>query len=327
MPLVAVRSTRFIAGCTLFAVVAAIFFLFLMQPLGVEAGPRTFSVYPGDRFRDIADRLAREGFIRSSASFKLLALFGGVTSDLKPGDYVIESGERSGTILLRLVRGPEREATVVIPEGASVYDINDILSKAGVLAAGSLVERVHAQGIEGKLFPDTYKFFYRSTPAAVIRTFLDNFARKAAPLLSSDPEKMKEQLILASLIEREVPDHTDRRIVAGILTKRLDAGMGLQVDATICYIKRARNPVAPYDGCHPLAPLDFKVDSPYNTYLYKGLPPEPIGSPGLSSLRAVLSPIATRYWFYLSDPVTKKTIWSETFEEHSNNRNEYLLKR
>lgn len=286
-----------------------------------------FSVRAGERFRGIADRLEQEGFIRSSVSFKLLALFGGMMSDVKPGDYVIGPGERSGSILLRLVRGPEREATVVIPEGASVYDIDDILSRAGVLTAGSLVERVHTQGIEGRLFPDTYKFFYRSTPEAVIKTFLDNFARKAAPLLSSDPKEMKGQLILASLIEREVPDHTDRRIVAGILKKRLNAGMGLQVDATICYIKRAQNPAAPYNGCYPLTPLDFKIDSPYNTYLYKGLPPEPIGSPGLSSLQAVLSPIATRYWFYLSDPVTKKTIWSETFEEHSNNRNEYLLKR
>jgi UPF0755 protein len=128
--------------------------------------------------------------------------------------------------------------------------------------------------------------------------------------------------VLASLVEREVPLAEDQRRVAGILEKRLAVGMPLQVDATICHIKKIR--AGSSVGCYPLSPLDFAVDSPYNTYLHMGLPPQPIGNPGIQAIMAVLDPLPSRYWYYLSDPATGKTVWSETLDEQEANRVKYL---
>jgi UPF0755 protein len=106
------------------------------------------------------------------------------------------------------------------------------------------------------------------------------------------------------------------------MKKRMNVGMKLQMDATLCYMKEvvAQAPLP----CYPLTSLDFKYDSPYNTYLYKGLPPGPIGNPGTSSIRAALNPRPSPYWFYLSDPLTKRTVFSETLDEHEDNRVKYL---
>ena len=129
-------------------------------------------------------------------------------------------------------------------------------------------------------------------------------------------------LTAASLLEKEAPSFKDRRLISGILYKRLKAGIGLQVDATLTYAKcggaflTCDDPKV-YRG-------DTSYSSSYNTYLYKGLPPGPISNPGLEAIRAALEPLESGYWYYLSDPKTKKTIFSRTLEEHNENRAKYL---
>jgi UPF0755 protein len=138
--------------------------------------------------------------------------------------------------------------------------------------------------------------------------------------LDRDAGNFSRNLILASLLEREVSDFKDRQIVAGILLKRLGVGMPLQVDATICYIKKSEG----QEDCYPLQPADFKKDSPYNTYVNRGLPAGPIGNPGRAAIEAAMSPQKSAYWYYLSDPETGKTIFSETLDTHAANRVKYL---
>jgi UPF0755 protein len=150
----------------------------------------------------------------------------------------------------------------------------------------------------------------------VIGRLEENFRKKAAPLLALDPGKERENLILASLIEKEVPDSDERRLVAGILKKRLSYEIPLQVDAAFCYIKKP--------PCHPITAEDLTIDSPYNTYKYKGLPPGPISNPGEDAIRAVINPMPSDYWFYLSDPETRRTIFARTLDEHRQNRVKYL---
>jgi UPF0755 protein len=157
----------------------------------------------------------------------------------------------------------------------------------------------------------------------VVGEFTDNFNVKALPLLNADSKNAQRDLILASILEKEVPSSTDQKLIAGILLKRLAAGMPLDVDATVCYAKLLENP-SPAASCYPLTALDFKIDSPYNTYLYRGLPPGPIGNPGVSAIVAAIDPVSSPYWYYLSDPKTGKTIFAKTLDEQTQNRVKYL---
>jgi UPF0755 protein len=316
---------------------AAGIFLFALAlrpaaPAGAEF--LKFTVSPGDGFWETSARLEAAGIIRSAFAFRAIALASGAAPRLKPGEYLLNPAAGAWEIISELVAGANREVRVTIPDGASVYLIDKILSDAGVLEKGKFQNYVFSlpEKVEGRLFPDTYRFFSGSSPAEVFRKLSENFAAKALPVLSGEtglsgsgapgPDKAEENLILASLLEKEVPDGEERRIVAGILLKRLAAGVPLQVDAAICYVKqRLRSEYVP---CYPLSPDDFKLKSAYNTYLNRGLPPGPIGSPGLDAIRAAMSPVKSPYWYYLSDPATGKTIFAETLEEHAANRARYL---
>jgi len=205
---------------------------------------------------------------------------------------------------------------VTIPEGATVAEINQLLTEKGVLAGESLPPE-----LEGFLFPDTYEFFLPSSAQTVELKFLDNFNRKARSLLPPDigEEALGQVIIKASLVEKEAPNSADRRIIAGIIEKRLAKNMPLQIDASLCYAKQQST-------CWPITDEDKKFDSPYNTYLYRGLPPGPIANPGEDAILAVLNPQPSPYWFYLSDPQSKKTIFAKTLDEHNKNIFQYLKK-
>ena len=204
------------------------------------------------------------------------------------------------------------KAVVTVPEGATVADINELLRKAGVLTEDL------PQSLEGYLFPDTYEFFVPSNIETVKARFAENFNKKVRVVVPEglSEEDLKEILIKASLIEKEVPDSSERRIVAGIMMKRLKNNIPLQMDASLCYGKQS--------SCLPITESDKKTDSPWNTYLHKGLPPHPIANPGVDAILAAIDPADTPYWFYLSDPKSKKTIFSETLDEHNNNIVKYL---
>ncbi len=297
-----------------------------LRPVSAQGGntqPYSFEVKSGEGFREIVGDLKTENLIRSRTAFYALSFFTGSVSKLKPGVYQLRDTMSSGEIMDELVSGSHREVTITILEGASVYDIDKLLSGAGVLTPGSLAALNKQENIEGTLFPDTYKFFADSDARDALKKFEDNFGIKAAPLLAADRKNWGSNLILASIVQKEVPNRNDEEIVAGILGKRLAAKMPLQVDATICYIKEA---VSPSGGgnCYPLSPLDFKIDSAYNTYLYGGLPPGPIGNPGVVAIQAVLHSKSSPYWFYLSDPKTGKTMFARTLDEQSRNKAIYL---
>jgi UPF0755 protein len=316
-------STAVILSVLLLA--AAYFFDGLKPVSGFASDPIDFRVDAGDGFFKICGGLAGENLIKSKSAFELLAILTGSAGKLKPGLYRLSQSMSGGEILDYLVSGSRREISVTIPEGASVYEVDKILSDAGVIEVGSLVNLAKKENLEGRLFPDTYNFFTGSNANSVAEKFFDNFRDKAWPILAKSPANATSALILASLLEREVPGLEDQKIIAGILQKRLKAGMPLQIDATICYVKEAMA----YPGntaCYPLTALDFKLESPYNTYLYAGLPPGPIGSPSISAITAALNPKSSPYWFYLSDPTTHKTIFSQTLDEQEQNRVKYLLK-
>ncbi len=288
-----------------------------LRPPKSQSVPISFEIKSGDGFRTVSRGLERDGVIRSETALIVWAGLTGNLQNLKPGIYALPPGSAAPDILRQLVSGP-RPVRVTIPEGLTAYETDNLLARAGITSPGDFAQLVLAQNIEGQLFPDTYDFFQRSAAADIVRQMQDNFHTKTKTVLDSSKTGNSHWLILASLLEKEVPDREERRIVAGILEKRLRVGMPLQVDATVCYLKELR---AGRDvPCYPLTPDDFKVDSPYNTYVKPGLPPGPIASPGLLSLQAAREPIESPYWFYLSDPQTKLTVFAKSFEEHKQNR-------
>ena len=306
-------------------IVLSAIFLFPLNPAtqGVSQ-TQDFEIGEGEGFLSISHRLKDGGFIRSVYAFELLAFITGSADEFKPGVYAINPSRGSFDILKELVAGPHREVSVRIYEGASVYEIDKLLEGLSIIEKGKLVNLAAGKKLEGRLFPDTYRFFKKSGAEDIAKKFLENFSVKTAGMFEGyGEEDIKDILIMASLVEKEVPRHEDRKIVAGIIKKRLKVGMPLQVDATICYIKRIRE-YPELNGCHPLSRLDFGIDSAYNTYLYKGLPPGPIGNPGVSAISAVIDSSPSSYWFYLSDPETQATIFSGSLDEHNDNRAKYL---
>lgn len=284
--------------------------------------------------KEIASQLQQKSLIKSIGVFKFYSLMSGQARLFKPGIYELSRDMTLPQIVTVLNRGNHEDVKVVIPEGLSIRDIETILQERGVLAEGDNFEKVvlsdwfgtypflnNQISLEGFLFPDTYLFRINSSLDDILTKFFDNFEVKAWPLLENE-NKAYERLILASLLEKEVVDFNDRRLVAGIILKRRQNNWPLQIDATIAYAKCEGR----FLGCEEILvrKSDLKIPSPYNTYEKLGFPPTPIGNPGQAAIKAALSPQSSPYWFYLSSTKTNQTIFSKTLEEHNNNRNKYL---
>ncbi len=309
------------------------YFFYGLQPSAAKSGSAVFEIAKGESFREIGARLSQEGLIKSITVFKLYSLLTGKAGRFQPGAYVLTDAMSVPQIVGAFTSGGANVTGVTIVEGTTLKDVDAALATAHVLASSTLEHYDFAafkatypflQGatsLEGFLFPDTYQFEIDSTPDAVVKRFLDNFEEKAWPVLSGD-KAWYQKLILASYLEREVAADEDRRLVAGILLKRIALGMPLQLDATVSYAKCA----GAWQTCGDLTleKPDFKIASPYNTYLHAGLTPTPIGNPGLSSITDALNPEKSAYLYYLSDPKTKATIFAKTLTEQNQNQARYF---
>ena len=306
---------------------------FSTNPVAKNSVSRLLEISPGTSFSEITERLKKEGLIRSKTIFKIYSLLTAQAHQFKPGRYILETDISIPELARILTKGP-LEISVAITPGMTVKEIDDKLSSLNIIRPNDLVNLdinffkndypwlSEAKMLEGFLLPDTYRFFSDSDINLVIHKFLDNFEIKALPFFEGS-DNILDKLILSSLLEKEIPDYEEKKIAAGILLKRLKTGMPLQIDASLVYAKCSGR----FFGCLQLTETDYKIDSPYNTYLYPGLTESPITNPGLESIKSVLNPEKTDYWYYLSDPKTKKTIFSETLDEHNNNRAIYLLRK
>ncbi len=326
------RRTAVLTAAGIGALVLSVLFFTLRAPVGEAV--REIEVLHGASLDEIAELLKEKRVVRSDAVFKLYAFLSGGAHRIQPGLYRFDPGTRIPSVVRRLIAGPP-EVQILIPEGKSLRDIEAIFVRLGFLREGDLsnfppasLEEEYpflkkARTLEGFLFPDTYRILSGSSPEAIVRKFLDTFKRKAFdPIFLGDSSGRGwyDDLIIASLVEREVSDPEDRRLVASILRRRLTIGMALQVDATVAYAACR----GLFDGCPPLTREDFQISSEFNTYARRGLPPAPIANPGEEAIRSVRNPLPSNFFYYLSDPKTGKTIFSETFEEHDRNRARYL---
>lgn len=317
------KKKIFILGFILPILLIALFLNYKISPVSGSADYFTFSISKGDSLDAVATRLGDGGVIRSPLAFKVLGFMTGASTKIQPGRYELSPHLSAPVILNKLSRGGNGSISITIPEGLTIYEVDNILSDASVIKPGELVSFSKKEKIEGRLFPDTYKFLPDTKIDEVVDVFLANFNKKAMPILTRDLKNLEINLTLASILQEEIPDPEEQKIASGILKKRIAAGMPLQVDSSICYAKRAKL-AKNWSSCYPLTSLDMKINSPYNTYLYKGWPPGPIASPGLSAVLAAVEPADSPYWFYLSDPLTKRTVFAEDLEDHNRNITTFL---
>jgi UPF0755 protein len=302
--------------------------------------PTTFTVTDGENASQVADALAAAHLIGAAWGYRLYGWFDRSVSRPKPGDYELRPGMSYHDISRELALGPaRREIQVRVIEGHTVDQLADQLQAEqgiAVTTTESLIGRSANRAsfdpalrdsypflknlpgnrsLEGYLFPDTYRVWGDQLPDALIRKQLDEFsARFATSTVSAKIAPLKtldDVVILASIVEAEVPNDDDRRIVAGIFLNRLNAGIALQSDATLSYVTGSDRARASTE--------DLNLDSPFNTYKNRGLPPAPINSPGASAIQAVLDPVPNDYLYFLTDK-TGKVYYAKTLEEHNANR-------
>lgn len=341
------RALFFVAGLflLLFLVGACLVYeIYLSHP--AFRGTKEITIAQGLGSRKIGALLKQEGVIGSKWAFVAYVWLRGEASSLKQGRYTVVDTMTISEVARDLVAGMSREQIITIPEGWDTRDIAAYLDVEGFAAevetlrffasssgatAGRfsyLSELPQGVGLEGYLFPDTYRIFSGATLEDITARMLENFDRKLTPDLREAIARQKKSIFeivtMASLIEKEVRRDEDRAIISGILWKRFAAGMPLQVDATITYAQ-AQNAKRKIQNNGRIFLEDTKIDSPYNTYRYPGLPRGPIANPGLSAILAAIYSKASPYLYYLSTP-DGHTIFSRTLEEHNIAKAKYLNK-
>jgi len=296
------------------------------SPASTTPSWRLVDVPPGARLTDLADRLQNQGIIRSKVCFLAAARISGESNYLQPGQYRLSPSMSPMNILDDLAKGMVATEWVVIPEGSSLRQIGLILEKHhlanqrrfdAALRHGVSVYRrplhLTASTLEGYLFPDTYKIPRTMNEAAIVKLMVERFKQvKVERLLPTIKKKTNglsfaDTMILASLVEKEAAKNEERAHIAGVLLNRLRGGIKLQCDASIEYI-------LPQHKAH-LTHQDLAINSPYNTYEHRGLPPAPICCPGLDSIEAALRPQATHDMYYVATP-DGYHLFSKTLAEH-----------
>jgi len=330
-------------------IITAVSFLFLVLALAVFVWegiyvPKTpgfketkiFSAKKGEGTKQISINLEKQGFIKYGFLFRLYALTRGVADKLQAGDYLLSPSMAMPEITKKLVSGDIVREKIIIIEGWNIRDISFYLEELRAAKAADFSTLVNSArdfsgdfdflsskpeilSLEGYLFPDTYEIQKGESTEELVRKILKNFGEKLTPELREEIKKQDktifEIITMASLVEKEVKTLEDKKLVSGVLWKRLENGMPLQVDATISYITGKKNA--------KILIADTQIDSPYNTYKYRGLPLGPISNPGLDSIVAALYPQESSYWYYLSTP-EGQTIFSRTLDEHNQARAKYL---
>jgi len=311
---------RLRVNIAVFGLVAISFFCFtfLYSPNDFPVGAIVI-IEEGLSLEQIANSLQEKKVIKSSYAFSGLVRTFLSDKGVMAGSYFFEDKCSILKVIERVTIADYgiEPTKVTFVEGSTIYDVANIMKKK--FSRFDTEEFLEiAQGEEGYLFPDTYYFLPNVTPQAVVTTMKDNFIKRISEIsdkLAKFDKDMDDVVIMASLLEKEARTLETKRMIAGILWRRIEIGMPLQVDAVFPYIIGKNT--------YQVSLEDLKVDSPYNTYINKGLPIGPIANPSLWSLLAAVTPIKSNYLFYLSDR-SGNMHYGIDFEQHKSNRYLYL---
>ena len=331
----------------LIVVFTSLFYFFYKRSIDSSVtedySPINFSIEKGDAVSLISRRLIENNLISSELYFKVYLWQNKSDKMLQAGDYILSPNMTMKEIVNFFIKGDVvlAEKDVKIIEGWDLKDIafsfeeNNISNSEDFLKLietpvnkwvfdfnkpNFLNDIPEGHDLEGYIYPDTYRVYNNASVSDVLKKALDNFDVKLSQEMKDEirnqGKSLHDVVTLASIIEKEVISDEDKKTVAGILLKRIDIGMRLEVDSTINYITGKNDPGATY--------LDLEIESPYNTYRNYGLPPGPICSPSISSIEAAIYPKESPYLFYLNRQDTLETIFSKDYNEHLRNKNKYL---
>lgn len=273
----------------------------------------------GQSLTSISKEMKEHGVVRSSIVLRSTMILLGGERNISAGMYEFNKRQNVIQVGKRIVRGDFGyiPVKVTIPEGSTVFKVAEIIHEKI-----PSIDQEHFLSLilkkEGYLFPNTYFFPPKASPEIVVEMMQALFNKKVKHFeggIAASGRLKEEIIIMASILEGEVQTHEDRKMVADLLWRRISLGMPLQVDSTLTYITGKSSA--------ELTLKDLKMDSPYNSYIHKGLPPTPISNPGIDSIEAALYPTSNQYLFFLSDK-DGITHFAKTHEEHVRLKNKYL---
>ena len=311
-------------------------YIYFGKYITINGGDNYIIFKKNSTLEQVAKQLQEKNIVKSQDAFIYYAKAKGLKRSIEGGNFIIEPNTKLNDLIIRLKAGKSEFSVITIPEGHTLYQIaskleeNKLVKKEdmlkeelNILKANTLIlsKKDVFYDLEGYLFPDTYYFPNDAKKGEVINIMVDRFKlvftdkyKARAKELAFD---VNEVVTIASLIEREAANDSERSRIAGVIHNRLKIGMPLQVDAAVIYAntKGEKNIDKVYYNT-------LKIKSKYNTYLYKGLPPGPIASPGKPSIEATLYPEKNDYLYYVAKG--NGHVFSKTYEEHLINVKKYI---
>jgi len=306
---------------------------FIHSPLAVGQQSVTYVVKSGYTLKKISTDLAKLGVLSKPKWFEMLARLDNVSTRIHAGEYDISSGTTPTQLLDMMVNGTVKLHKVTIIEGKTFDEVLKVLNATQSLS--DLLKDKNGQQImshlgkpkqnpEGRFFPETYRFPIHTKEITILQRAYSEmekhleseWSQRAPATWYHTPT---QALTVASIIEKEAGNAQERPLIAAVILRRLRIGMPLQIDATVIYGLRHD-----FDG--NITKADLRKDTPYNTYVHKGLPPTPICMPGLSSLHAALHPAETKALYFVSRG-DGTHVFSENLKQHERAVQKYQLKK
>lgn len=328
----------FLGLILIFIIIGGIFIGYksLISPVSNDTSLIEVDISDGSSLKSAARLLEEKNLIKNETAFLIYAKINSL-ENIKSGSYSLNKSQNVEEILQILNKGSKPIGIkITIPEGYEIRNIAEKLESAGITDFDSFISDTsnvdlyksqypylnlpEVKSLEGFLFPDTYYISKEATNEQIIKMFLDRFSeiyeeQQLESKIQKSGLNLNEFITLASIVEREAVKKEERPIIAGIFYNRLSIQMPLQSCATVQYILKERKPV--------LSIADTKIDSPYNTYLIKGLPPAPIASPGLDAILATSNPQQTKFLYFVAKGDGGHE-FSETYEQHLQAKKKYL---
>jgi len=326
--------TGFWGSLALAWIVIGLFYYQASRPVNENNQTIIFEIQPGMTLKQVAQELSRLGLIRSPSAFQAIAYIQDKQKQVMVGEFSLSPSMPPSKILLRITSGKTLLHPVTIPEGYRITEIARLLHSEGLADQEVFIRQtqdenlirslgISADNLEGYLFPETYHFSKFTPEKKIIQKMVDTFREqvlKPQLLMSAKKSSLAwyEIITLASLIEKETGLDSERKIISSVFHNRLRKNMRLQTDPTVIYAMEK------FDG--NIRKRDLKIDSPYNTYRHKGLPPGPIANPGLKSIVAAISPIESDHLYFVSRQDGSHH-FSSTLIEHNRAVQKYQLRK
>ena len=301
---------------------------------GYDGAEQFVTIEPGSATRTIGRQLIAAGVIRDEATFRAALWRSGRARGLQAGEFRFDRPMTPIDVIDKIARGDVHARRITFPEGLNVREMARIFEQQGFGTAAAFIEAARdvsairdidpdATDLEGYLFPETYSVPRGTTAPTLVGLMVARFRQVFTPEMQQAAQQLelspRAAVSLASLVEKETAQPSERPIVAAVYLNRLRIGMGMQADPTVIYaLQRAGR----YDG--NLRREDLSFDSPYNTYRYPGLPPGPIASPGLAALKAAVAPAAVEYLYFVSRN-DGSHVFARTLAEHNENVRQYQV--